>query len=124
MTEITDSRETNTQVPMSTGERAQSPFERVTEKKATDPKVVATGRAGAADQTTAQKRLLEQRQAAMFACIPPKGADRERSDEWPDPMDHRSLSSRGIHLRMSRVKHALARQSRVGVDRPRTQSPG
>ena len=45
---MTESRETNTQVQMSTGEPAQSPIESVTEKKAKDPKVAAAGCAGAA----------------------------------------------------------------------------
>lgn len=83
---------------MSTGEPAQTPVERVTEKKAKDPKVAA-GRAGAATQRTAQKRLLEQLQAAKesfhpgdgtAASIPPKVADskyRERRYERPEQSD-------------------------------------
>ena len=73
---------------MSTGEPAQSPVESVTEKKAKDPKKVAAGRAGAAARTAAQKRLLEQLQAAKESLRPgdPKEADsqdRERTDERP-----------------------------------------
>ena len=58
---------------VSTGEPAQSPVEKVTEKKAKDPKKVATGRAGAAARTAAQKRLLKQLQAAKESLRPGDG---------------------------------------------------
>ena len=50
---------------------AHSPVERVTEKKANDPKKVAAGRAGAAAR---HKRLLEQLQAAKESLRPPVSA--------------------------------------------------
>ena len=67
--------------------------ERVTKKKAKDPKKVATGRACAAAQ---QKRLLEQLQAAKESLRPPVSAadndgtsaspkEAKRTDEWPEP---------------------------------------
>ena len=67
--------------------------ERVTEKKAKDPKKVAAGRAGAAGR---QKRLLEQLQAAKESLRPPvRAADNDgmsaspkeakRTDERPEP---------------------------------------
>ena len=58
--------------------------ERVTKKKANDPKKVAAGRAGAAAR---QKRLLEQLQAAKESLRPPVSAPKEakRTDERPEP---------------------------------------
>ena len=56
---------------MSTGEPAQSPAERVTEKKENDPKRVAVGRAGAAARKAKQTRLLEQLHAAKESLRPP-----------------------------------------------------
>ena len=78
---------------VSTGEPAQSPVERVTEKKAKDPKMVATGRAGAAARTAAQKQLLKQLQAdkellhpgdGTSASTPPKELNLEYTDEQPE----------------------------------------
>ena len=67
--------------------------ERVTKKKAKDPKKVAAGRAGAAAR---QKRLLEQLQAAKESLRPPVSAadnddtsaspkEAKRTDERPEP---------------------------------------
>ena len=67
--------------------------ERVTEKKAKDPKKVAAGRAGAAAR---QKQLLEQLQAAKESLRPPLSAadndgksaspkEAKRTDERPEP---------------------------------------
>ena len=66
MTEIKQTAESPQVVPVELPAETASPAEpahvkRVTEKKAKDPKKVATGRAGAAAR---QKRLLEQLQAA------------------------------------------------------------
>ena len=73
-------------------EPAQSPVERLTEKKAKDPKMVAAGRAGAAAR---QKRLLEQLQAAKEplrpgdgTSAPPKKADQERTDKRCRQTEH------------------------------------
>ena len=67
--------------------------ERVTKKKAKDPKKVAAGRTGAAAQ---QKRLPEQLQAAKESLRPPDSAadndgtsaspkEAKRTDERPEP---------------------------------------
>ena len=55
----------------SPAEPAHSPVNRVTEKKAKDPKKVASGRAGVAAR---QKRLLEQLQAAKKSLRRPVSA--------------------------------------------------
>ena len=79
----------------SPAEPAHSPFERVTEKKAKDPKKGAAGRAGVVAR---EKRLLEQLQAAKESFRPPvSAADNDgtsaspkeakpptRTDEWPE----------------------------------------
>ena len=79
----------------SPAEPAHSPVERVTEKKAKDPKQIAAGRAGAAAR---QKRLLELLQTAKESLhppviaadndgtsAPPKGAKPpKRTDERPE----------------------------------------
>ena len=82
---MTESPQAKPPQTVSTGEPAQSPVERVTEKKA--KKKVAAWRAGAAVRSAAQKRLLEQLQAAKESLrpgdgtsAPPKEADRERTD--------------------------------------------
>ena len=74
MAEHQSAQLTTTQAPMSTGEPAQSPAERVTEKKENDPKRVADARAAAAARKTKQKRLLEQLQAAKESLHPPVSA--------------------------------------------------
>ena len=96
MTEIKQTEESPHTVPV---ERpAASPaepahVERVTKKKAKDPKKVAAGRAGAA---TRQKRLLEQLQATKESLRPPVSAagndgtsaspkEGKRTDERPEP---------------------------------------
>ena len=78
MTEIKQTEESPQEVPVERlaetalpAEPAYSPVERVTEKKAKDPKKVAAGRAGAAAR---QKRLLEQLQAAKESLRPPFSA--------------------------------------------------
>ena len=70
MAENQSAQLTTTQAPMSTWEPAQSPAERVTEKKEKDPKRVAAGRAGAAARKTKLKRLREQLQAAKESLRP------------------------------------------------------
>ena len=79
MTEIKQTEESPQAVPVerpaettSPAEPAYSPVERVTEKKAKDPKKVAARRAGAAAR---QKRLLEQLQAAKESLRPPADND-------------------------------------------------
>ena len=78
MTEIKQTEESPQAVPVerpaetaSPAEPAYSPVERITEKKAKDPKKVAARRAGAAAR---QKRLLEQLQAAKESLRPPVSA--------------------------------------------------
>ena len=117
--------------------------ERVTEKKAKDPKKVAAGRAGAAGR---QKRLLEQLQAAKESLRPPvRAADNDgmsaspkeakRTDERPEPNwipeiigAYLAVGGGGAGggrrftcLCLCGRKHALARQSRVGGGRPRAK---
>ena len=77
---MAESRET-----VSIEKPTQSPVERVKMKKAKDPKKVAVGRAGAAARTAAQKRLLEQLQAAKESLRPGdrKEAESKRTDERP-----------------------------------------
>ena len=74
MTEIKQTEEGPQAVPVerpaetaSPAEPAHSPVERVTQKKAKDPKKVAARRAGAAAR---QKRLLDQLQAAKESLRP------------------------------------------------------
>ena len=111
--------------------------ERVTEKKAKDPKKVAAGHAGAAAR---QKRLLEQLQAAKESLRPPASAtdndgtsaspkEEKRTDERPEPnwitwIIGACLAGGFTCVCLFRQKHTLARQSRVGGGRPRAQSPG
>ena len=103
-----------------------------TEKKAKDPKRVATGRAGAAAR---QKRLLEQLNAAKESLRPPvSAADNDGTSASPKEAkpskltDERSEPNwipwiigacwRGVHLRMSlRAKTCASGSSRA-------QSPG
>ena len=60
--------------------------ERVTKKKAKDPKKVAVGRAGAAAR---QKRLLEQLQAAKESLRPPvSAADNDGTSASPKEVKH------------------------------------
>ena len=61
-------------------------FERVTEKKANDPKKLAAGSAGAAAQ---QKRLLEQLQTAKESLRPPvSAADNDGTSASPKGAKH------------------------------------
>ena len=76
MTEIKQTAENSQAVPVERPIETASPaepahVERVTKKKAKDPKQVAAGRAGAAAR---QKRLLEQLQAAKESLRPPVSA--------------------------------------------------
>ena len=101
MTEIKQTEESPQTVPVERPAETASPaepahVERVTEKKAKDPKKVAAGRAGAAAR---QKRLLEQLQAAKESLRPPvsaadndgtsaspkKAKPPKRTDERPEP---------------------------------------
>ena len=116
--------------------------ERVTEKKAKDPKKMAAGRAGAAAR---QKQLLVQLQATKESLRPPvSAADNDGTSAPPKEAKARNCTDErpehswipwikgaclagggGVHLRIScGQKHALARQSRVIGGRPRAQSPG
>ncbi|MEW8148445.1 MAG: hypothetical protein AB2794_14760 [Candidatus Thiodiazotropha endolucinida] len=98
MTEIKQTAESPQAVPVERPAETASPaepahVERVTKKKAKDPKKVAAGRAGAAAR---QKRLLEQLQAAKESLRPPVSAadndgtsaspkEAKRTDERPEP---------------------------------------
>ena len=141
MTEIKQTAESPQAVPVERPAETASPaepahVERVTKKKANDPKKVATGRAGAAAR---QKRLLEQLQVAKESLRPPLSpADNDgtsaspkeakRTDKRPEP--NRIPCIIGLVWRgftcvcLSGRKHALARQSCVDGGRPRGQSPG
>ena len=117
MTEIKQTAESPQAVPMERPAETASPaepahVERVTKKKAKNPKKVAAGRAGAAAR---QKRLLEQLQAAKESLRPPVSAadndgtsaspkEAKRTDERPEPnwipwIIGACLA--GFHLRMS-----------------------
>ena len=93
MTEIKQKAESPQAVPVewpaetaTATQQAHSPVARVTEKKASDPNKVATGRAGAAarqkrlieqlqaNKEARQKRLIEQLQAAKESLRPPVSA--------------------------------------------------
>ena len=98
MTEIKQTAESLQVVPVERPEETASPaepahVERVTKKKAKDPKKAAAGRAGAAAR---QKRLLEQHEAAKESLRPPVSAadnndtsaspkEAKRIDERPEP---------------------------------------
>ena len=95
MTEIKQTAESPQAVPVERPAETAEPahVERVTKKKAKDPKKVAAGRAGAAAR---QKRLLEQLQAAKESLRPPISAadndgtsaspkEAKRTDERPEP---------------------------------------
>ena len=98
MTEIKQTEESPQIVPVERPAVTASPaepdnVERVTEKKAKDPKKVAAGRAGAAAR---QKRLLKQLQAAKVSLRQPVSAadndgtsaspkEDKRTDERPEP---------------------------------------
>ena len=70
----------------SAAEPAQSPVERVTEKKAKDPKKVAAGHAGAAAR---HERLLEQLQAAKKSLRQPvSAADNDGTSAPPKEAKH------------------------------------
>ena len=97
-TEIKQKEESPQSVPVERPAEKASPaepahVERVTEKKANDPKKVAAGRAGAAAR---RKRLLEQLQATKESLRPPVNAadndgtsaspqEEKRTDERPEP---------------------------------------
>ena len=94
MTEIKQTAESPQAVPVEQPAETVEPahVERVTKKKATDPKKVTAGRAGAAVR---QKRLLEQLQAAKESLRPPVSAadndgtsaspkEAKRTDERPE----------------------------------------
>ena len=71
MTEIKQTEESPQTVPVERPAAEPAHVERVTEKKAKDPKKVAARRAGAAAR---QKGLLEQLQAAKESSRPPASA--------------------------------------------------
>ena len=87
MTKIKRTEESPQAVPVerpaetaSPAESAHSPVERVTEKKAKDPKQVATGHEGV---TARQKQLLEQLQAAKESLRAPVSADDDGTSAPP-----------------------------------------
>ena len=83
MTEIKPTAESPQAVPVERPAETAEPahVERVTKKKAKDPKKVAAGRAGAAAR---QKRLLEQLQAAKESLRPPvSAADNDSTSASP-----------------------------------------
>ena len=146
MTEIMQTEESPQTLPVERPAETASPaepahVERVTEKKAKDPKKVAAGRA---DASARQKRLLKQLQTAKESLHPPVcAADNDGTSASPkeakppkctdERPEHNwipwiiGVCLAGVHLHVSLLygqKHALARQSRVGDVRPRSQSPG
>ena len=144
MTEIKQTAESPQAVPVERPAETASPaepahVERITKKKAKDPKKVAAGGAGAAARQT---RLLEQFQAAKKSLRPPVSAadndgtsaspkEAKRTDERPEPkwipwIIGACLAGGGgfTCVCLCGRKHALARQSCVDGGRPRGQSPG